>query len=214
MTVFLEKLIDLEKKLAEERGPFDLFALFSSDDVDGKWDLIVSALWISEEKKEALDLLSKRLLNVLDQSEFLSVSKIVPLDVYDPRVKDMQKTVLIEHGSKKIRHYRFYGFKVDTIFIITCKLQIDKRLMRLMWQRITERWDSGPPAIGSEEILNSLKNKRETVPEYAMDRIFEYLLNSQCIRGPRFLNSTAVKEHGAMSITWVDPDCPAIDDYA
>ena len=80
-----------------------------------------------------------------------------------------------------------------------------------MWESIVERWNSGPPGISSEEVLSDLKSRGERVPNYTMDRIFEYLLNSQCIRGPRFLNSSAVKEHGAMSITWVDPDCPAID---
>src|SRR5687768_6615690 len=174
MTDFLEKMIVLEKRLVAEKGPFDLFALFSSDNIEDKWDLIVSALWVQEEKKEALDLLSSQLLKNLSQSELLSISKIVPLDVYDPRVKDMQKVVEVEHGLKKIRHYKFYGFRVDTIYVITCKLQIDKRLMRLMWENIVERWNSGPPGVRSEEILNYLKGRGEEVPNYIMDRIFEY----------------------------------------
>jgi hypothetical protein len=165
---------------------------------------------MSKQKKEALDILSGQLLKTLNQSEFLSISKIVPLDVYDPRVEDMQKMAPIEHDLKKIRHYKFYGFRVDTIYLITCKLQIDKRLMRLMWEYIIERWNSGPPGFGSEEILSYARSRGEKVPSYSMDRIFKYLLNAQCIRGPRFLNSTAVKEHGAMAITWVDPDCPAV----
>jgi hypothetical protein len=210
MKEILEKLVGLEKRLTKEKGPFDLFALFSSDDVEDKWDLVVSATWIGEEKKEALDLLSSQLLVMLKQSEFLTISKIVPLDVYDPRVKEIQKMVQVEHGLKEIREYRFYGFRVDTIYVITCKLQIDKQLMRLMWKNIIERWSGGQRAIDSKEILSYLKSKGESVPNYSMDRILEYLLNSRCIRGPRFLNSAGVKEHGAMAITWVDPDCRAV----
>lgn len=210
MTDFRKKLVDLEKNLALEKGPFDLFAIFSSDDIEDKWDLIVSAIWISEGKKEALDTLSRHLRDVLAPSELLSISKIVPLDVYDPRVKDIHKLVQLEHGQKRIRHYKLYGFRVDTVYVITSKLQIDERLMQLMWESIIERWNSGPRGIDSAEILSYLKSTGENVPNYSMDRILEYLLNAQCIRGPRFLNSTAVKEHGAMAITWVNPDCPAV----
>jgi hypothetical protein len=209
MKEMLRKLIGLETRLGKEKGPFDLFALFSSDDAEDKWDLVVSATWIGEEKKEALDLLSTQLLATLKHSEFLTISKIVPLDVYDPRVRDLQRKVHVEHHLEEIRDYRFFGFRVDTIYVITCKLQIDKHLMRLMWNSIIESWREDHRAIESKEILYYLKSKDERVPNYAMDRILEYLLNSKCIRGTRFIDSSGVKEHGAMVITWVDPDCRA-----
>jgi hypothetical protein len=44
-----------------------------------------------------------------------------------------------------------------------------------------------------------------------MDRIFNFLLQEGCINGPQYMNSTGVREHGAIVITRINPDCQAIE---
>ena len=211
MKDFITKLIRLETAVACEKGPFDLFALFSSEEeVGDRWDLVVSASWIGEESLEALEYLTKELRSYLTVQQFSAISKIAPLDVYDPRVKDIQSIVTTEHKLKELNDYKFYGFRVEKMYLITCKLQIDERLMILMWKIILKMWQSGNRKIESEAILSDLTKRGEKVRDYAMDRILEYLLNTKCIRGPQYLNSTDVRRHGAMLITYVDVGCRAL----
>jgi len=210
MNQFLYKLKDLEVDIAEDKGPFDLFALFSTDDeLEDKWDLVVAATWINEDNKKALDYLSNKLQHSLTSQEFLSISKIAILDVYDPRVKDIQKHHKIEHGLLRLTDYRFYRIRVDIVYLITSKVQVDGPLLRVLWPVVLKMWKSGDKAIHSQDILSKLEEQGHVVPDYAMDRIFEYLVSSHCIRGPQHMGADAIRRHGAMIITFVDRECQA-----
>lgn len=209
MNDFLQKLIGMEIKIANDKGQFDLFALFSSDEEpDNKWDLVVSAAWIGEDNKVALSYLSSQLNNSLDTQELLSISKIVPLDVYDPRVIDIQRIVPVEHSLKFLPNYSFYGFKVDKIYVITAKLQANERLMNLVWEIIVQMWKAGNRKIESKSILEELERRGEQVPDYALDRILEYFLATNRINGAQFLGSHAIRRHGNMVITQVNLNSP------
>lgn len=207
MKEIVKKLVRLETDIASEKGPFDLFALFSTDEgVEDSWDLVVSATWIGQESLQALEYLSTQLRSCLTPEEYSTIQKIAPLDVYDPRVKDIQKLITTEHEVVELSDYGFYGFRVEKMYVITCKLQIDERLMRSMWKIILKMWEAGNRRIESKSILKELLKRGEKVRDYAMDRILEYLLVAGHIRGPQYMNSTDVKEHGAMIITWVNAD--------
>ena len=207
MKEFIKKLIRVETAVASEKGPFDLFGLFSTDEeVDDRWDLVVSATWIGAESLQALEYLTKQLRSHLTAAEFSRISKIAPLDVYDPRVIDLQKILTTEHKAKELSNYRFYGFRVEKMFIITCKPQIDEHLMRLMWKIILKMWQSGAK-IESQAVRAELEKRGEEVRDYAMDRVFEYLLRVQCISGAQYIDSDAIRKHGAMFIGWVNDSC-------
>lgn len=208
MKTFLHKLSRLETAVASEKGPFDLFALFSAEEeADNRWDLVVSASWIGEEYLASLEYIAEQLRAYLDFQEFSTIAKIALLDVYDPRIRDLQKVVTTEHKLKELSGYRFYGSTVEKIYVITCKLQIDERLMLLMWKIILKMWQAGNRKIESEAILRELTKRGKKVRDYAMDRILEYLIQTNCIRGPQFVSSTEVRNHGAMTITYVDAGC-------
>ena len=50
-----EKFTRLESQIAQEKGDFTLFALFMREDVPDRWDLIVSAPWLGDDKRAAVD---------------------------------------------------------------------------------------------------------------------------------------------------------------
>lgn len=206
MKEIIKKLIRLETAVASEKGPFDLFALFSTEEEEDRWDLVVSATWIGAESLEALEYLTKQLRSYLTVEEVSTISKIAPLDVYDPRVADIQKTLNTEHKVKELTNYRFYGFMVDKVYLITCKPQIDEHLLRLMWKIILKMWQAGAK-IESKEVLAQLEKRGEEVRDYAMDRVFEYLLRAECITGAQYIDSDGIRKHGAMFIGWVNDSC-------
>jgi hypothetical protein len=47
MKEIAEKLRDLERELKDEKGPFAYFALVREGEAPDRWDLVVSAPWIS-----------------------------------------------------------------------------------------------------------------------------------------------------------------------
>ena len=204
MKEFIKKLIRVETAVALEKGPFDLFGLFSTDEeADDGWDLVISATWIGVEYLQALRYLIKHLRSYLTAAEFSMISKIPLLDVYDPRVIEMQKILTTEHKVKELSNYRFNGFMVEKIYIITCKPQIDERLIRLMWKIILKMWRPGAK-IESKAVLAELEKRGEVVRDYAMDRVFEYLLSAGCITGAQSVDWDAVRKHGGMVIGWVN----------
>jgi len=213
MKALLNKLRQLESAITAEKKPFDLFALFTSEEAKHLWDLVVSGVWIDDDEEEATEYLNQRLQTILTKDELELICKVATLDSYDPRVKDLQKVIKVEHGLSEINDYRFYGLAVDKIYIITCKLQVHEELLRLMWQIVTELWQAGNLAIDSEEILSQLQTQGKSARNYSMDRVLEYLIESKCIRGPRYMNADAVKEHGAMIITKVNLNCQAVKSF-
>jgi hypothetical protein len=57
----LQRFAALEASIAEEKGSFALFALFMRKEVPDRWDLIVSAPWLGDDKvKRAFIITSKR----------------------------------------------------------------------------------------------------------------------------------------------------------
>ena len=207
MKEFIKKLIRVETAVALEKGPFDLFGLFSADEeADDRWDLVISATWIGGEYLQSLQYLIKHLRSYRTAAEFSMISKIPPLDVYDQRVIDMQKILTTEHKVKELTDYRFNGFRVDKMYIITCKSQIDERLMRVMWRIILKMWRPGAK-IESEAVFAELEKRGEVVRDYAMDRVFGYLLNAGCITGAQAVDWDVARKHGAISISWVNDSC-------
>ena len=205
MKTFLDKLKKVETAIAEDGRPFDLFAIFSSEEgEEGAWDIVVSALWMNESRGKALEYLNEKVKEALTEEEFKLINTIQILDVYDPRVKDIQELINVEHDEVEINEYKFYGFIVDKVYIITARLQVETELLNLVWQIITELWDSGEKKIESETILSKLQAQGITVQDYALDRVLDYLYSSKIIRGARYVNSEAIRAHGAMIITEVN----------
>jgi hypothetical protein len=205
----IKKLVGIEKAIAIDRGPFDLFALFSSEqEEEDRWDLVVSATWIGYDSLSATEYLIGQLRLRLTPDEFSRISKIAPLDIFDLRVSEMQSALTTEHKPKELTHYRFNGSSVEKIYVITCKPQIDKTLLRLVWKIIVRKWKSGDAGmITSETILEELVTSDVKVGDYALDRVFEYLLKAGCIHGAQIVDADAIRKHGSLSIGWVDPHC-------
>ena len=118
----------------------------------------------------------------------------------------MQKILTTEHKVKELSNYPFNGFRVEKMYIITCKSQIDEHLMRLMWKIILRMWRPGAK-VQSEAVLAELEKRGEVVRDYAMDRVFEYLLSAGCITGAQSVDWDVARKHGAISIGWVNDSC-------
>lgn len=124
MIPILEKLMTIEKNTSEVKGEYDLFALFLREDSSNKWDILVSAKWISDNKEQALKYLAEKIQNLFTADELLQISRIVIIEENNPALLALQKSVNIEHGSAEIKDSNFFGIQIKRAFLITSRKKL------------------------------------------------------------------------------------------
>lgn len=112
-----EALLQVERSISEEKGPFSLFALFLREEAPEKWDLVVSAPWIEEDKKSALKLISERVQGCLTASDLPIISRIVLADPSDPAVAAINRAVRVEHSAVEVKDSTFFGLQIKQAHI-------------------------------------------------------------------------------------------------
>jgi hypothetical protein len=116
-----EKLALLEREVSDEKGEFSLFGLFLREDAqdEDKWDLLVSALWLDDDKKEGLTYLAKEIQERLEPNEILTISRIVVLERGDPILEAIHKAVNVKHGEVEVKDSNFSGVQITQACIST-----------------------------------------------------------------------------------------------
>jgi len=125
-----EKLRGLEQTLANEKGPFNLFALFLREDAPDVWDVVVAAEWIEEDQTRALAEISKRVRACLRDDEIIKISRIVIVERANPALKAvvsakvLASDVLNRPGATEVANSIFFGLAIRHAFIITAQLHL------------------------------------------------------------------------------------------
>lgn len=125
MKVIVEKLIQLEKTMSQEKGPFDLFALFLREDAPDKWDLVIVAKWVEKNKQKALKYISDALQKSLTQTELLKLSRIAIIDENNPALEVFQRAMRVGHGLAEIKDSNFFGLQIKHVYLITSQRPVD-----------------------------------------------------------------------------------------
>src|SRR5438552_15438902 len=116
-----EKFAELESHIAQEKGPFALFALFMREDAPDRWDLIVSAPWTGDDKRSTVNYFVTQIKSRLGEPELTSLSRIVVVDPQDAAVQAINRAIQIEHGTVEVRDGNFFGLPLKQAYIITSK---------------------------------------------------------------------------------------------
>lgn len=121
MKGMIDKFKEIESSLSEEKGEFNLFALFLREDSANKWDLLVSADWIEGNKSDSLQLIAQKVQEHLEKKELLNLSRIVLIEDDNPALEAFQNAVSVDHGSAEIRESHFFGLNIKHAFVITSR---------------------------------------------------------------------------------------------
>jgi hypothetical protein len=119
MKELLSRFVALEKRLSDERGGFAVFALFLREDAVDKWDLVIAAPWIEEDRKNALSYVTAQLQAEFTSAELSLISRIVLIDLGNPAVESMNQAIAIRHGQAEVRDSNFFGLQIKHAYIIT-----------------------------------------------------------------------------------------------
>ncbi|MBI1940727.1 MAG: hypothetical protein HYS33_04370 [Acidobacteria bacterium] len=119
MRTVAEKLRELENRVALEKGPFSLFALFLRDGSPDRWDLVVSAGWLEKNKEEEFNSLVKSVQSSLGTEELILLSRVVVVDQENPALEAVHKALRAEHDLVELKDCNFFGLEIKHAYIIT-----------------------------------------------------------------------------------------------
>ena len=116
-----ERLRITEKEMANEKGPFLLFALILREDAPDLWDLVVSAPWIESNKAKALAYIASKVKEALPEEEITKLSRIALIDPNNPALEAVQKTIHVEPGLTDVQDSVFFGLPIRHAYIVTSR---------------------------------------------------------------------------------------------
>lgn len=116
-----DKIANVEREIAKEKGPFALFALFLREDAPDRWDLVISAPWAGEDKRETLNYLVAEIKSHLKPEDLISLSRIVVVEPSDEPVRAINRAIDVEHGKVEVKDSQFFGLPIKHAYIITSK---------------------------------------------------------------------------------------------
>lgn len=121
MKQIVEKLQKEEMIMAEEKGAFDLFALFLREDAPDKWDLLIAAEWIDRDKGGAIKYVAGKVQQILSKEELLSLSRIVIIEENNPALEALNTAFHVEHSSAEIKNSNLFGLQINHAYLITSR---------------------------------------------------------------------------------------------
>lgn len=121
MKELAQKLRNIEIELSNEKGDFELFALFLREDAPDKWDLIISSDWARKDKKLALTIIVSKIQGALSAEETVKLSRIIILNKDDAALSALHGAMHVEHGVAEISDSSFFGLAIKHAYLITSK---------------------------------------------------------------------------------------------
>lgn len=116
-----DRFRNLESRIASEKGSFALFALFMREEVPDRWDLIVAAPWIGDDRGSAVEYFVSQIKAQLGEQDLTHLARIVVVDPEEAGIQALNRAVQIEHGAVEVRDSTFFGLPVKHAFIITSR---------------------------------------------------------------------------------------------
>jgi len=129
MKEILDKLKTVVQSLERNYGTVSLFALFLREDSLKKWDILVSAVWLSSSEKSSYERIISEVQAILASTDLLQFSRVVILDHTDPVVSFLQEVCPLTNGGFKESPKDFsldalsskFGFVIEKAYLLRCQ---------------------------------------------------------------------------------------------
>ncbi len=135
MKNLFDKFRVVERTISNERDNFTLFGLFLREDAQDKWDLIVSASWLTGDYFKNLEYITEKLKSQIEPNEMTGISRIILLSPSDKFVRNINSAINIEHGKVELEDCLFNDVFIKQAILITSK----KMQTKLVWD---DQWIS------------------------------------------------------------------------
>jgi hypothetical protein len=115
----IAKLHEIETEISHERGDVFLFAIFLPEGALNKWDLLISAPWVTHGAKDAIEYVAEKLQRRFKPREMLTFARVAPIPPDHPSLLDLAERHHIEHGDLELSNFDFFGIDIKRAHIIT-----------------------------------------------------------------------------------------------
>lgn len=126
MKELIEKLMDIELVLSKRLGVFNLFALSEREDIQNKFDLLVSLELNGMTKNELFGLLHLELAKKLTGDQLLMLSRFIYLDPREAFVLNVNSLISVNHGNVEIKDSSINGIQLKHAVVISSSRTIDE----------------------------------------------------------------------------------------
>jgi hypothetical protein len=120
MNKLAAKIREVERDIAEEKGPLNLFAFFEREDIYDRWDVVVSAPWANFDH-DTFGYVPDVLKRHLTPAEMVRLARIVILPAGEDPVKALTESYQVEHGQIELNRPQDFGLPVKYGYIITAR---------------------------------------------------------------------------------------------
>lgn len=124
MNTLTEKLGAFEKRAAVEQGEFYVFALVVRDSNFIRWDLIVSASWLEQPGRPAVETITQFIAAELEPDELLELGRVVVLSPDNPLIAALGK-LDVHHEERRYVDLKVDGFQFDLAVVFTATTTTD-----------------------------------------------------------------------------------------
>ena len=123
MKNYINEFIAIEREISEEKGGFELFALFLREYTIEKWDLLVAAPWLFKDKAEGLDYIAKKIQKKFkaNKEPLIMLSRIVIIEKSNPALEAFLNTFNVEHAHSEVVDRTLFGLQIKRAYVITAK---------------------------------------------------------------------------------------------
>jgi hypothetical protein len=119
MNELVTKLQSVEDEVTRERGGILFFGLLKTAELPDKWDLVISARWVTESKLSDLRYLAEKLRARLTPDEMISLARIVLLEPKDTILLARGGLLDLRPGALQLIHVSINEMTVTHAYIIT-----------------------------------------------------------------------------------------------
>jgi len=120
MSDLTNKVGQVERDIADEKGQFNLFALLEREDLADRWDLVIAAPWAKHDEG-TLRYVVEMLKRHLNASDMTFLARIVVLEATEDPVRAINDSFSVEHGHLELNDPVRFGLPVKHGYIITSR---------------------------------------------------------------------------------------------
>lgn len=120
MNNLTDKVRQVERDIADEKGQFNLFALLEREDLTDRWDLVIAAPWARHDEI-TLRYVVEMLKRHLSASDMTLLARIVILEATEDPVRAINDNYNVEHGNLELNDPARFGLPVKHGYIITSR---------------------------------------------------------------------------------------------
>jgi hypothetical protein len=119
MNDFFGKMREVEADLARERGGVLFFGLLKSADLPDRWDVVITARWVTDSQLTDLRYLADKLRSRLTPDEMLSLARIVLLAPDESSLLARGGLFDIKQGSLQLVNVPINDMVITHAYVIT-----------------------------------------------------------------------------------------------